>query len=147
MDDTTNQIDTPKQWFKRFALAFCLVSVSCGGNPREEVYGRYRIDLAHQLANLRYEELKPAVQRTFKRLTTTLAQHATYRFSAEGCAREIGGVEKSFTCEFLRVEKRRTVVYRSVDDAGRTRYLRLTPTERGVRLDNGIFDRELERIP
>ena len=147
MDVTTNQIDTPKQWFKRLALAFCLVSVSCGGDPREEVYGRYRIDLAHQLEDLRYDELKPPVQQTFKRLTTALAQHAIYRFSADGCAREFGGIEKSFPCDFLKVEKRRTIVYLSVDDAGRTRYLRLTPTERGVRLDNGLFDRELERIP
>ena len=146
MVDTSNQIRTLKQWFLVVGLLIYMLTTGCSGDPLDEIYGQYRIDETRQFDGTRFDELKPIVQHSVQAIAKQLNETLIYEFTETGCHRVINGQKLQFLCEFVRVEKRKVVVFRSKDDAERTRYLRLTPSESGVTLDNGITSIKLKRI-
>lgn len=146
MVDTSNQIRTVKQWFLVLGFMINGLAMGCGGDPLEAVYGKYRIDETHQFDGIRFDELAPIVKQSIGAIARQLNNTLVYEFGPSGCNRIINGRKRPFVCEFLRIEKQEIAVFRSIDDAERTRYLRLTPTKSGVTLDDGITSTTLERI-
>ena len=146
MVDTSNQIKTLKQWFLVLGLLIPFLAIGCSGNPLDDVYGQYRIDETRQFEGMRFQELKPVVRQSVQAIAKQLNDTLVYEFADTGCQRVINGQKIPFICEFVKIEKRKIVVFRSKDESDRTRYLRLTPSESGVTLDNGITSIALRRI-
>ena len=146
MIDTSNQIELARQWLLALLLGLALLSTGCGKHSAEHIYGRYRIDRNQLLAHEDLQGLPPIVLESVTAMATGLSSSVIYEFLPKGCAKVVNGDREPLKCEFVRVEKRKVVVFRSEDVRGFTRYLRLTPTDTGLTLDTGTEDIPLKRI-
>ena len=146
MVDTSNQIGQLRQWFFVGSVLLLTLATACSGNARDAINGQYRINESAHLSAAQFESLRPKVKRSVLAFAALLSRSVVYEFGSAACARHINGQRYPFLCEFVRVEKRRVVVFRSEDEMGRPRFLRLTPTDTGVILDDGERQLPLERI-
>ena len=146
MVDSSNQIGQVRQLLCGLMAITAVLAVGCDRRSPEHIYGQYRINKGAHLAKAGVKDLRPEVRASVTTLASALANSVVYEFQENGCARIVQGQKKPFPCEFVRVEKKNVVVFRSRDERGNTRYLRITPEEDGVTLDTGERDVPLGRI-
>ena len=143
--DTSNEIGQARQWLLRSMLLAAILLVGCSKTSPEHIFGEYSIDAYQLLRTGEVDTLAPVVKASATAMAAGLSRSVKYRFSADGCARVVNGISMPLMCDFVRVEKKVVVVYRSQDAMGITRYLRLTPTDTGLILDTGTRDIPLKR--
>jgi hypothetical protein len=146
MADLSNQIEQLRQLLCALTVLVAAFSFGCERRSADHIYGQYRIDKAAHLEEAGVTDLRPQVRASVTKLASALANSVIYEFRKNDCGRIIHGQKTPFPCEFIRVEKKNVVVFRSQDDRGNTRYLRVTPRGSGVTLDTGERDLPLKRI-
>ena len=132
----------------RALLGFlCVVfSVGCGLEEPDDLYGVYQIDSTALEHSSLLSDMDSNERESVLNMAQPMMNSLEYVFGREGCERRILGRSEPLPCELRRVEKSGTVVFRSEDRLGRTRFLRLRPTERGYELDNMTRKIPLKRV-
>ena len=146
MVDTSNEIELPRQWLLRAFLVAIIIAPGCRSQSADHVYGSFSIDKDKLLEQGKLQDLRPIIRESVVAMATGLSTSVIYEFGAKSCARVVNGNREPLMCEFVRIEKKTVVVFRSQDVHGLTRYLRLTPIEGGLNFDTGTENIPLKRI-
>ena len=117
------------------AILSCLGLTACGPSPEEAVEGIYRVDLSKVKSTEEWGFLDGQPERWSALLSKQMLKGVRYTIRDGACQRGIAGRPKKLDCEFVRVDKKKIVVYRSVDSIGRIQFLRATLTKQGVDLE------------
>ena len=107
----------------------------CGPSLETAIEGTYRIDTEALSESDTIKRLGDQPQRWTLLLGRSMLSGVQLTINNKNCARHVAGRRIPLDCTFLRVDKKKTVVYRSVDSLGRIQFLRATRTERGVDLE------------
>ena len=150
MGDTSIQITQATQRLRQISAFCCLMFgaglTACGSDSPKEIYGDYELETAKLSEDRLLGKMAPQRLQTAVSLAQNMARTTVYSFSPEGCSRTILGHREPYPCTYRRTEKSGTVVFRSQDRLGHTRFIRLSRTDTGVLMDTGQRTVALKRL-
>ncbi|MEE2788272.1 MAG: hypothetical protein VX589_13095 [Myxococcota bacterium] len=116
-------------------LCFWFGLVGCQGDLKGEIEGVYRIDMDRIRADLSEGRSDVQAGQWMLTLGTKMLRPVQYGIKDGACWRGVAGARQKLDCRFVRVDKKKVVVFRSEDNVGRIQFLRANRTDTGVDLE------------